>query len=119
MGKNNVESEALCINIIASGTEIQGDIKTIGDMRIDGKLIGNFISEQKLVVGTSGNIEGTITCKDCDISGKITGNMFIKELLILKSTADIHGDISANKIVMELGAQFSGICKMHQDSIKD
>ncbi|MDR1459725.1 MAG: polymer-forming cytoskeletal protein [Bacteroidales bacterium] len=118
MGKN-IESEALCINIIASGTEIQGDIKTSGDMRIDGKLIGNFISEQKLVVGTSGLIEGTITCKDCDISGKILGNMSIKELLILKSTADVKGDIHTNKIVMELGAQFSGVCKMHQDSLKD
>ncbi|MDR0605506.1 MAG: polymer-forming cytoskeletal protein [Bacteroidales bacterium] len=117
MGKN-IETEALCVNIIAAGTEIQGDIKTSGDMRIDGKLTGNFISEQKLVVGTSGIIEGTITCKDCDISGKIVGNILIKELLILKSTADINGDIAANNIVMELGSQFSGVCKMHQNVFK-
>jgi cytoskeletal protein CcmA (bactofilin family) len=118
MGKNT-EPETLCVNIIASGTEIQGDIKTTGDMRIDGKLTGNFVSEQKLVVGPSGFIEGTINCKDCDVSGKILGNMFIKELLILKSTADVNGDISTNKIIMELGSQFSGICKMHQNTFKD
>jgi len=118
MGKN-VESEAPCINIIGQGTEIKGDMNTSGDMRIDGKLIGNFSSNQKLVVGQSGIIEGNITCKDCDISGKITGNMCISERLILKSTADVRGDISTNQFVVEIDAQFSGACKMHQNTIKE
>ncbi len=118
MGKNT-ESEAPCINIIGPGTEIQGDITTTGDMRIDGKLIGNFSSNQKLVIGPSGIIEGIIKCKDCDISGKVIGNIQIAELLVLKSTSDVNGDISTNKIVMELDSQFSGICKMHQNLPKE
>ena len=105
-----------CINIIGQGTEIKGDINISGDMRIDGKLIGNFFSSQKLVVGNSGVIEGTITCKDCDISGKVIGNLFISELLVLKSNADVRGDISTNKIAMDVDAQFSGHCKMSQNS---
>ena len=116
MGKN-IESEAApCINIIASGTEIQGEINTAGDMRIDGKLTGNFTSNQKLVIGVSGIVEGNINCKDCDISGKITGNIYVGELLVLKSTSDVKGDISTNKIVVELDAQYSGVCKTHQKS---
>jgi cytoskeletal protein CcmA (bactofilin family) len=114
MGKN-METEASCINIIGAGTEIKGDIKTSGDMRIDGKLTGNFSSGQKLVIGQSGIIEGDIKCKDCDISGKVIGNMHVTELLTLKATADVMGDISTNKIVIEPGAQFSGVCKMHQN----
>lgn len=110
-----MESEAApCINIIASGTEIIGEIKTAGDIRIDGKLTGNFTSNQKLVVGASGVVEGNVNCKDCDISGKIIGNMYISELLVLKSTSDVKGDISTNKIVIELDAQYSGVCKTHQ-----
>ena len=114
-----VESEAPCINIIGQGTEIQGDINTSGDMRIDGKLIGNFSSNQKLVIGTSGIIEGTINCKDCDISGKVIGNMHVTELLILKSTAEVSGDIATNKFVVEMDAQLSGFCKMHQNSLTE
>ncbi|MDR1879248.1 MAG: polymer-forming cytoskeletal protein [Bacteroidales bacterium] len=110
-----METEASCINIIGAGTEIKGDIKTSGDMRIDGKLTGNFSSGQKLVIGQSGIIEGDIKCKDCDISGKVIGNMHVTELLTLKATADVMGDISTNKIVIEPGAQFSGVCKMHQN----
>lgn len=118
MGKN-IESEAPCINIIGQSTEIKGDINTTGDMRIDGKLIGNFVSNQKLVIGTSGIVEGNINCKDCDISGKITGDMQVIELLILKSTADVCGDVSANKLVIEMDAQFSGNCKMCQNTVKE
>jgi len=115
MGKGT-ETEAPGINIIGQGTEIKGDINTSGDMRIDGRLVGNFVSNQKLVVGTSGIIEGNIACKDCDISGKITGNLCVAELLILQSTSDVQGDISTNKFVVEIDAQFSGVCKMHQHS---
>ena len=118
MGKNG-ESEAPCINIIGQSTDIKGDMNTSGDMRIDGKLVGNFSSNQKLVVGQSGIIEGNVTCKDCDISGKIIGNMCVAELLILKSTADVRGDISTNQLVVEMDAQFSGSCKMHQNVIKE
>jgi len=118
MGKNG-ESEAPGINIIGQGTEIKGDINTSGDMRIDGKLTGNFVSNQKLVIGSDGIIEGNINCKDCDISGKVVGDMCVTELLILKSTSDVRGDISTNKLVVEIDAQFSGVCKMHQDTTKE
>ena len=103
------------INIIGQGTEIKGDINISSDMRIDGRLNGNFYSNQKLVVGASGFIEGTITCKDCDVFGTITGNLYISEQLTLRPTANIKGDIATNKIVMELNAQFSGGCKTRQN----
>lgn len=118
MGKNG-ELETPSINIIGQGTEIKGDINTFGDMRIDGKLVGNFTSNQKLVIGTDGIIEGNINCKDCDISGKVVGDMCVTELLTLKSTSDVCGDISTNKLVVEIDAQFSGVCKMHQNIVKE
>jgi len=118
MGKK-VETEVPCINIIGQKTEIKGDINISGDVRIDGKLVGNFFSNQKLVVGASGVIEGNITCRDCDISGKVIGNLFISDLLILKSTADVKGDISTNQLVAEINAKFSGSCKMHQNTIRE
>lgn len=100
------------LNIISPGTELHGDVNTTGDMRIDGKLTGNFYSSQKLVVGISGIIEGTLNCNDCDISGKVIGDLFVKELLVLKSTADVTGNIHTKKLVIELDAQYCGVCTM-------
>ena len=113
MGKNTeMENTTSNLNIISPGTELHGDVNTTGDMRIDGKLKGNFYSSQKLVIGTSGLIEGTINCNDCDISGKVAGDLFVKELLVLKSTADVTGNIHTNKLVIELDAQYCGVCTM-------
>jgi cytoskeletal protein CcmA (bactofilin family) len=112
MGKG-IEAESPSINIIGFGTEIQGNVNTTGDIRVDGKIAGDFSTNQKLVIGQSGIVEGNITCRDCDISGKVFGNIIVNELITLQSTADIVGDISTHKLAIEIGAQFSGICKMH------
>ena len=108
------EMESPSINIIGYGTDIVGNINTTGDIRIDGKITGDFSSNQKLVIGQSGVIEGNITCRDCDISGKVIGNIVVNEVVALKSTADILGDISTQSLVIEMDAQFSGVCKMHR-----
>jgi len=119
MGKST-ELESPSINIIGYGTEIHGNVSTMGDIRVDGKVVGDFSTSQKLVIGQSGVIEGNITCRDCDISGKVIGNLIVNEIVVLKSTADILGDISTYKIAIELDAQFSGVCKMqHAETQKD
>ena len=115
----NTETDTPCINIIGQSTEIQGNITTSGDMRIDGKLKGNVSSNQKLVIGQSGIVEGNIICKDCDISGKVLGNISIEELLTLQSTANVIGDIYTQKLIIELEAQYIGTCKMGQDNPKE
>jgi len=76
MGKGT-EIESPSINIIGYGTDIKGDVNTVGDIRVDGKIVGNFSSNQKLVIGQSGVVEGNITCRDCDISGKVVGNIIV------------------------------------------
>lgn len=110
MGKsNNAESS---VNLMGAGTVIEGDIKSDGDIRVDGKLIGSLITKGKLVIGSTGNIEGEVVCQNADISGSINGKLSVQELLSLKSTSKINGDIITNKLAIEPGANFSGSCSM-------
>ncbi len=111
MARNNDSSES-SINIIRSGTEINGDINCKGDIRIDGTLIGNLNSDGKVVVGEEGVVEGNITCSNATISGGVKVKIEVNELLTLKSTANLVGEISTNKLMIEPGANFSGSCKM-------
>ena len=60
------------INLVGLGTEINGDINSNGDLRIDGTLIGNLTVKGKVVVGETGKIKGEITCKNSDILGPIS-----------------------------------------------
>jgi len=97
---------------IISGTSIKGDVKTKGDIRIDGSLTGTLDCMGKLVVGAQGIIEGQVKCKNADISGTIRANVFVEGMLSLKATSKLIGDIKASKISIEPGAVFSGKCEM-------
>lgn len=99
-------------NRIVEGTTITGDISTVADFRLDGKLIGNFTSEGKIVIGPSGEIEGDIVCKNIDIEGKFTGKLEAEELLSVKATAEINGKIRVSKLAVEPGAKFEATCEM-------
>jgi cytoskeletal protein CcmA (bactofilin family) len=104
--------ETASVNIIGAGTVIEGDIKSDGDVRIDGTLNGSLSIKGKLVLGSTGMVDGEVTCQNGDISGTITGKIKVAELLSLKATSKLMGDITTNKLSIEPGANFSGSCVM-------
>ncbi len=112
------ENTNASINLIGAGTVIEGDIRSNGDIRIDGTVHGKVISKAKVVVGSTGIVEGDVSCQNSDLSGTIKGKMNVSELLFLKSSAKIIGDIVTGKLVVEVGAAFTGSCNMGPE-IKD
>lgn len=112
IGNKHSGSESGAINLIGSGTTINGDIQSSGDVRIDGTLTGNITLSGRLVIGPNGKIEGNVICQNADISGEIKGKVQIAEMLSLKTTAKILGDIATGKISIEPGAVFTGTCNM-------
>tara|TARA_B100000497_G_C7654310_1_gene393789 strand:+ start:718 stop:1164 length:447 start_codon:yes stop_codon:yes gene_type:complete len=100
------------LNRIVEGTIIEGDIKSDSNIRIDGYVKGTINVKGRLVLGTTGKIDGNIYCKNADLEGKLNGTIEVDELLSLKTTAKLQGEISTNKLSIEPGAIFSGNCKM-------
>ena len=111
MGRNN-ESDGNSVNLIGAGTKIKGNIQSEGDIRIDGTLIGTITSKGKVVVGSTGTVEGEITCENADISGTVKVKISVSNILLLKPTAKLTGDIVTSKLAIESGATFSGSCSM-------
>lgn len=111
MAKVN-DAESTTINLISNGTEITGDIRSQGDIRIDGVLIGNLSTIGKVVVGNTGKVKGEVVCKNSEVSGEIEGKINVSQLLTLKISSAINGDIITNKLSIEPGARFTGNCNM-------
>ena len=111
MAKSN-EIESNTINLIGSGTLIEGNISSNGDIRIDGTLKGNLITKGKVIIGESGTLSGEAKCKNLDVEGLIEGKVFVSELMSLRIRSRILGDISTNKLSIEPGAIFTGRCDM-------
>ncbi|MBK9388821.1 MAG: polymer-forming cytoskeletal protein [Bacteroidetes bacterium] len=115
MAKYN-ETDNSTINLISNGTDITGDIKSTGDIRIDGSLTGNLNTKGKVVIGQTGRVNGEIICKNSEISGTIEGRVIVNQLLNLKASSKILGDIVTSKLSIEPGAIFSGTCKMSENN---
>jgi cytoskeletal protein CcmA (bactofilin family) len=109
--------ETPSVNLLGSGTEITGDIRSQGDIRIDGSLNGTINCTGKVVVGSTGRVEGELICQNADISGEVKARIKVSELLSLKTTAIVSGDIVTNKLAIEPGAVFTGACKMEGQTL--
>ncbi len=116
MSKSNNEAEHTSINLIGNGTTIKGEIKSNGDIRVDGTLVGQVYSKGKIVVGNTGVIEGEIYCQNADFSGNISAKVEVSELLTLKATSRLKGEIITNKLAIEPGARFTGACTMDKEA---
>jgi cytoskeletal protein CcmA (bactofilin family) len=110
--KKDIEQLSNSSTIIGKGTVLEGNIETLGNIRIEGNVIGNIKCKSKVAIGDSSKIEGNVISQNAEIAGEVKGTLEISEVLILKPTALIHGDIIANKLIIESGAAFNGECKM-------
>lgn len=107
------------INSIMEGTSIEGEIKSDSNIRIDGRVKGTIHVRGRLIVGTSGLVEGDVTCQSSDIEGTVNGKITCQDLLSLKATAKLTGDINTKKLAIEPGAIFTGNCSMGGGVVKE
>lgn len=112
MAKMNETDNSTAVNLISQGTEITGDIKSSGDIRIDGVLNGNMVTKGKVVIGPTGRVKGEVDCKNSEVSGLIDGKISVSQLLNLKASSKINGTIVTAKLSIEPGALFTGNCLM-------
>jgi cytoskeletal protein CcmA (bactofilin family) len=112
MAKFNETDNTPTINLISAGTDIIGDVKSNGDIRIDGSLTGNLNTKGKVVIGPTGKVKGEVICKNSEVAGILEGKIIVGQLLNLKASSKINGDIITVKLSIEPGAVFTGNCKM-------
>jgi len=98
--------------IISNGVKIEGTVTTNGNIRVDGEIKGDIISENNITVGESGSVNGKINASVISIGGTVTGSLEAKEKLTLTSRGKINGDIIVKAFVIEDGGLFNGNCRM-------
>jgi len=101
------------INTIVPGTLIEGNVTIQGSIRFDGHLKGTLESKGRVVIGSSGLVEGNIICNDADIAGRVKGNIIAAELTRLSAGSFVTGDIKTGQLAIEPGATFTGGCSMN------
>lgn len=104
------------VSMISKGTRLEGDIHANGDLRISGNVVGTASSDGKLVITSTGRVEGNVKAGEVDIAGTIDGELRVSSKLILRSSAVINGDLYTKTLLVEEGAQIRGHCRMAEES---
>ncbi len=102
------------ITIISNGVKIEGKITSSGNIRVDGEVQGDIISQSNVSVGEYGKVNGQINASAITIGGTVSGTVKAQEKLILDAKANLNGDIITKILVVEAGAKFEGKSKMSE-----
>lgn len=100
--------------IVSAAMRIEGELKSSGDIKIDGIVSGKIQTSQDLTVGPNAQIDADLIAANAVIGGAIKGNITVKGSLLLLETAKIIGNISCSSLGIREGAYFSGACRMQE-----
>ncbi|MCG7492134.1 polymer-forming cytoskeletal protein [Thalassobius sp. Cn5-15] len=102
-------------SVLSSDLHITGNLKTTGDIQVEGTVEGD-IRAHLLTVGETATIKGEIVADDVVINGRIVGR--VRGLKVrLTSTARVEGDIIHKTIAIESGAHFEGSVQRQDDPL--
>lgn len=90
------------------GCEFEGRLTFSGIVRVNGKLKGDIISDNTLIVGETADIEGTLAVGSIIIGGHVVGDIVAKQRIEIHSTGVVKGKVTAPLLVMQEGGQIDG-----------
>jgi cytoskeletal protein CcmA (bactofilin family) len=100
---------------LSSDLHIKGNLKTAGDIQIEGQVDGD-IRAHLLTVGEGATVKGEVIADDVVVNGRIVGR--VRGLKVrLTSTARVEGDIIHKTIAIESGAHFEGSVQRQDDPL--
>ena len=99
-------------SIVGPSVKIDGDLKSQGNLRIDGTVTGKVKTSQNLYVGESAHISADIEAENAVVAGAVQGNIKVSGSLTIARTGRLLGDIHCGTLQVEEGAYFIGKCSM-------
>lgn len=108
------DNSAEDVSILSSGIKIEGKLYSEGNVRLDGKMVGELTVNGNLTLGDSSEVNGNIKSKNITISGNVEGTIHASEKVVLDTQARFKGDLFAKVLVIEEGAKFDGTSTMNQ-----
>lgn len=103
--------EPVGTTLIASGTDIHGDVRFTGRLHVDGKIEGAITGEgtqATLTLSEHAVVQGEITAPNILIDGRVVGDVTAGERLELACNAHVEGNIYYKLLEMAAGAQING-----------
>jgi len=98
---------------------ICGEVKGSEDLIVDGRVEGTInLSESRLTIGPSAQVQADLSAKDVLILGHLQGNVIASGRVELRAGCTVAGDIRALRLAIEDNAVFRGKVDLTQGATK-
>jgi len=97
---------------LEEGSEIDGKFTFSGTVVMNGRLRGEIVSNDTLLIGEKGVVNANIRAGVVQIAGEVVGDVVASERVELKEKCRVYGDVSAPVVIIAEGALFEGQCRM-------
>ncbi len=105
-------TEGNSVTIIGPQVSIDGDVAFSGNLRVQGRIVGNITCRSEFdgttVVHASGSVSGTIKSPRIVVAGRVQGPVRATESLEIQRGATLVGDASYQRIVIRAGGVIEG-----------
>ena len=98
-------------SLVCEGTVVQGDIRFVEGLRIDGEVHGDITCDGAssiLVISENARVHGKVRAGHVIINGEVRGHVHAAELLELQPKARLMGDVRYELLEMHQGALVEG-----------
>jgi cytoskeletal protein CcmA (bactofilin family) len=88
---------------------VKGNVVSLGDLMIDGKVEGTIeLGDHSLTIGPGAVVVADLIARTVTINGQVKGNVTGAAKVRLGAAGSVQGDVRTPKFVMEEGSTLSG-----------
>ena len=102
------------MTVIGAEAYFHGTMTVRGSIRVEGKVEGDILEAQGVVIGSTGRVRGNVCADSVVVGGHVYGDIIAAAALEIKAGGRVAGNIRAPKLFIEDGASFEGSCSMSE-----
>jgi cytoskeletal protein CcmA (bactofilin family) len=104
------------MSVFGPTLRFKGELKAQEDIKIEGRIEGTIDHQQRVHVGTKGEVVATVNAQSIDVDGKVQGDMSAKKAIKVSQSAVVRGNIRAPSVSITEGANFNGGVTMESNA---
>ncbi len=104
------------ISVFAAGLVVEGEIRSDGDVRIEGRVNGNISVSGEVTVAPRGHVEGDVNGASVVVAGQVDGTIEARESARLVAGSRVNADIRSPRLALDDGATLNGRIEMDKGS---
>ena len=110
--------------LIGKGAEVQGNLRFVGGLHVDGKIHGDVVAEiaptgeAAVSLSATGVIDGNLESPYVVLDGRVTGDVRASERALLAAGARIEGTLYYGALTIDEGAEIhGGLVRLDADGV--